>query len=182
MEELGRALQPLRRQLRLLASRAVLKLMKDAVSVQVKALDGEPKDDAELFQQYGFRSRPLAGAEGIMLALGGTRDHTVILCMDDRRYQVDLLKNGEVAMYTDEEDYFVLKRGRIAELNTKTFVVKASEKVRFETPMVENTGEIKDKCDSGGVTMADMRTKHNAHDHNETNVAGGKTSKPNQVF
>lgn len=175
MEDISRALAPLHRRLRMIAGRAVLSLMKDAVSVQVKGLAGEARDGAELFQQYGFRSRPLRGAEGILLSLGGNRDHTIIVCMDDRRYQLELLDNGECAMYDHLGKYVILKKDG-------SILVKADTKVRMEVPLLEVTGEIKDKCDSGGVTMSAMRAKHNDHDHNETNVAGGKTAKPNQVF
>lgn len=174
MMELRRALEPLQRKLRMMAGRAVLSLMQDAVIVQVKALDGEPLDNAELFQQYGFRSRPLQGAEGVLLALGGNRDHTIVVCMDDRRYQLDLLANGEAAIYDDLGKYVHLKRDG-------SIVVKAATKVRMEVPLLEVTGEIKDNCDTDGYTMADMRAMHNDHDHTEHDV-GGPTSKPNQVF
>lgn len=165
MIELRRALEPMQRKLRMLAGRAVLSLMSDAVTAQIKALDGEVRDGAELFQQYGFRSRPLKGAEGVLLSLGGNRDHTVVVCVDDRRYQLDLLKDGEVAMYTDEGDYLVFKRGRVAELNTQTFVVKASDGVRFETPLVKVVG--------GDVQADDISLKN----HLTTGVkAGGEIS------
>lgn len=133
MDNLRRALEPLQRKLRMMAGRAVLSLMQDAVSVQIKALDGEDRDGAELFQQYGFRSRPLKGAEGVLLSIGGNRDHTVVICMDDRRYQLDLLQDGEAAMYTDEGDYLVMKRGRLTTLNTHTFVINAQTAVEINT-------------------------------------------------
>jgi phage baseplate assembly protein V len=162
------------RKIRMLAGRAVLSLMSDAFTAQMKGLDGEVRDDAEVFQQYGFRSQPQPGAEGILLALGGNRDHTVILCLDDRRYTITL-SGGECAMYDDLGKYIVLKRDG-------SILVKAQTKVRMEVPRLEVTGEIIDRCDSGGFSMSDMRGKHNGHDHKENNITGGNTGKPNQVF
>jgi len=162
------------RKLRMLTGRAVLSLMSDAFTAQMKGLDGEVRDGAEIFQQYGFRSQPLPGAEGVLLSLGGNRDHTVILCLDDRRYTVTLA-GGECAMYDDLGKYIVLKRDG-------SILVKANTKVRMEVPLLEVTGDIIDRCDSGGVSQAAMRGVHNDHDHKENNVTGGNTSKPNQVF
>lgn len=174
MEHLRRALEPLQRKLRLMAGRAVLSLMSDAFTSQIKGLDGEVRDGAEVFQQYGFRSQPLPGAEGILLSLAGSRDHTVILCLDDRRYTVALAA-GECAMYDHLGKYIVLKKNG-------SIVVKADTKVRMEVPLLEVTGQIKDMCDGAGVTMAAMRDKHNEHTHPENNADGGSTNAPNQVF
>jgi len=166
--DLRRAIEPLHRKLRLLAGRAVLSLMSDAFTMQIKALDGEVRDGAELFQQYGFRSQPLPGAEGILLSLDGNRDHTVVLCMDDRRYTVALV-DGECAMYDDLGKYIVLKRDG-------SIVVKAATKVRMEVPLLEVTGEIHDLCDSTGRTMSSMRGIYNGHTHSDPQ--GGSVSPP----
>lgn len=133
MEDFRRFLDPIGRKIRMMAGRAVLKLMKNAVSIQVQGLEGEVRDAAELFQQYGFRSKPLPGAEGILLSLGGNRDHTVVICLDDRRYQLELLQKGEVAVYTDEGDYLHFKRERTIEINTVNLVVNAENSVEFNT-------------------------------------------------
>jgi phage baseplate assembly protein V len=175
MEELlRRALEPIRNKIRLMAGRAVLSLLKDAVTVQVELLKDEPRD-AELFQQYGFRSRPLPGAEGIQLSANGNRDHTLIFCMDDRRYQIDLLADGECAVYDYLGKYIHLKADG-------SIVAKVATKLRVEGGDFECTGEIKDKCDAGGYTMSAMRTKHNGHKHIENNVVGGPTAVPDSLF
>ena len=83
---------------------------------------------------YGITSHPLKGADALVLAVGGIRQHPIVL-IDDRRYRVRELEEGEVCIYTDEdlldakqpdeenEDQdstmphrIVLKRGRIAEI------------------------------------------------------------------
>lgn len=118
--ELFRALAPLARRIRLMAGRAVLTLIDDATKmqgVQVKLLDGEVCNNVDRLQQYGFTSVPLPGAEGVYLALGGSRDHGVVIVADDRRYRIKGLQGGEVAIYTDEdkaagEHRILFKRGK----------------------------------------------------------------------
>lgn len=175
MEQLRRVVDPLQRKLRMLAGRAVIRLMSDAVTAQVEGLADEVRDAAEVFQQYGHRSMPLAGAEGIVLALGGNRDHTVVICVGDRRYHIVALADGEVVM----EDYL----GKFVHLKADgSILVKADTKVRIDAPLLECTGEIRDLCDGGGYTMSAMRAKHNAHTHPENNIPHQSTNPPDQQF
>ena len=173
--EFAKLLAPLSRRLRLMASRAVLSLISDATGmqiVQVKLLNGEVRDGIERVQNYGFTSVPLPGAEAIFLSLGGDRDHGIVITADDRRYRVKGLQGGEVAIYTDEGDKIVLKRGNVIEITAAT-------KIRMVTPLLEVTGEVRDRCDADGMTMEGMRQTYNTHNHPE-NDAGGPTDQPNQ--
>ena len=68
-----------------------------------------------------------------MLFVGADRSHPVVLAVDDRRYRVQALKDGEVVIYTDEGDRIHLKRERTIEVTTKHFVLKAEDDVRIET-------------------------------------------------
>jgi phage baseplate assembly protein V len=123
---------------RLMVGRCILQGIDDTTkmqSVQVMVREGEVRDKCEHFQHYGFTSVPHPGAEGIGLAVGGSTDHMVVICLDDRRYRLKGLQEGEVALYTDEGDSIVFKRGRIIE-------VTAGTKVVFNTPLVEMTGEL----------------------------------------
>lgn len=85
-------------------SRAVIGLVNDAAklqALQVTLLAGQTPDDVERFQSYGLTSVPHPGAEGIALAIGGSTGHTVVIAVDDRRYRIKGLANGEVALYDD---------------------------------------------------------------------------------
>jgi phage baseplate assembly protein V len=119
-----------------LVSRAVVKRVDDGKKrqlVQAGLLEGETRDGLEHFQPYGFTSVPLAGAEGVALFVGGERDHGLVVAVDDRRYRLTGLENGEVALYTDEGDKLVIKRGG-------TIEVTAATKVVVTTPLVELAG------------------------------------------
>lgn len=168
-----RLLAPINRKLRMLAGRAVIRLMSDAVTAQVEGLADEVRDAAEIFQQYGFRSMPLPGAEGVMLSLGGSRDHTVIICAGDRRYNTTVLASGECVV----EDYL---GKRIHFKLDGSIDVVAPTKVRVEAPLIECTGDIRDLCDGDGITMAQMRDIFNSHVHPDAH--GGNTGTPTETM
>lgn len=168
---------------KLAIGRAVLRAVSDKPGrqfVQFEALQNEVKDGIERVQQYGFTSHPIPGASVVFVCVGSNRDHPVAIAVDDPRYRKANMSPGEVAIYTDEGDYVHLKRGRIVEINTDKLVVKASNSVRMETPILEVTGHIIDRCDAEGQSMHAMRAIYNTHTHPETN--SGSTQQPNQTM
>lgn len=143
----------LKRKLHGMVARCVLRLASDGLKmqeVQVGVLADETIDGMERVQNYGLTSVPLPGAEGIAVFLGADRAHGVVIAMDDRRYRLKGLKGGEVALYTDEGDSLIFKRGRIAELNTNIFRVNAAERTEFNTPAFTMTSP------GGGATTASI--------------------------
>lgn len=153
---------PLRRRVRLMVGRAVLSAASDSGGVQMvqlKLLADEVRDGVERMQNYGFTSVPLAGAEGVMVCVSGDRDHGIVVVMDDRRYRLKSLQPGEVAMYTDEGDTIVMKRGRQIGVSAGTKItatapvveIAASTKVTLTTPLVEMS---QDLSVGGSVSVA----------------------------
>lgn len=139
----AKMLAPYARRIRLIAARAVITLIDDASKLQgaqVKLLADEVRDLVERFQQYGYTSVPLPGAEGIYLSLNGSRDHGVLICVDDRRYRITGLQGGEVALYTDEdkeagEHRIVLKRGKeIHMVAGESSIVMKPDGITITTP------------------------------------------------
>lgn len=157
--------------------------------LQVDLLAGEPKENVEHLEPYGFTSAPQNGAEGFALFPDGDRSHGVILMVSDRRYRIKGLAAGEVAIYTDEGDSITLKRGKTMVLqtdnlqaNTKTCAFNASEKITLNAPLVEATNDMKaggDMTDKKS-SMQTLRDTFNDHDHNENGDGGGTTDEPNQ--
>ncbi len=86
------------RRLRGLVTRGVLAGVTDGAkmqSVQVTGASGEV-DEAEHWQRYGFTAAPHKGAEVLILNVGADASHPVVIAVDDRRYRVKGLADGEV--------------------------------------------------------------------------------------
>lgn len=114
IEQLRKLIAPLHRRIMLSIARGVVKVVDDSKGlqkVQITLLADEVADKLERVQQYGFTSKPKAGAEAVALFLGGNRDHGVVIAVDDRRYRLKGLADGEVALYTDTDSKIVLKNG-----------------------------------------------------------------------
>lgn len=124
-------------------------------SLQLRLLAGEVKDGVEHLEPYGFTSCPKSGAEALAGFIGGDRSHGVVIMVSDRRFRLQGLKPGEVALYTDEGDRLHFKRGRVLDIETVTLNVKASESVNFDTPLIKTTGRIESDGDqiAGGISQ-----------------------------
>lgn len=136
IDQLKKLMAPLQRRIMNMVARAVIQSIDDSKKMQVvKALVSadEIKEALERLQNYGFTSKPLAGAEGVALFVDGNRDHGVVICVDDRRYRVKNLANGEVCIYSDEGDKIHFKRGNKIEITTMELTVNATTKVDVNT-------------------------------------------------
>ena len=194
-----RLMGPVWRRIRLLVSRGVLNLVDDSLKlqrVQVSLLGGEPAW-AERFQEYGYTSHPHPGAEAVVAAVGGARAHLVALAIDDRRYRLKQLAQGEVAMYDDLGNVIVFKRDKIQveavqhlEVTAPTCHITATTthdgNVTINGNLVVNgTGEFSGALSSAASvadpkgTIQGMRDTYNGHNHVE-NDNGGPTDRPNQ--
>jgi phage gp45-like len=99
------ALRDLIRRTRMSIGRAVLAAINDATGLQetqIRLMQDEVKGGVAHLQSYGLTVHPLPGAEGLVLFVGGNRDHGVAIKFDDRRYRIRNLAPGEVAVYTHE--------------------------------------------------------------------------------
>lgn len=192
MSDFGKLMAPLRRSLGNMIARGVVTAVNSATkmqTLQIRLLADESKSDVEHFEPYGFTANPKPGAEEVALFPDGDRSHGVVIVVADRRYRLQGLESGEVALHDDQGQKVHLTRNGIVIdgagkplviQNVPTATVKAATKVRLETPLLEVTGDIKDKCDSTGKTMVGMRSTYDAHTHPENNNSGGSTNQPNQ--
>lgn len=167
----NKLIQPYARRIRLMVSRGVIRLVNDSLKVQgvqIALLADETHDQVERFQNYGMTSVPLEGAEGVFLSVGGSRDHGIVIAVDDRRYRLKGLKPGEVALYDDQGQAVHLKRGKKLHIyGSDEVTVEAAVKVILDTPELHVTGDItsdgdiKDKVRS----MDADRDIYNPHHH-----------------
>ncbi|ELY4100554.1 phage baseplate assembly protein V [Cronobacter sakazakii] len=175
-----------------LAARAVLAALDSSRKCQaagLKLIAGDTKENVEYIEPYGFTSTAHAGAEAVVLFPSGDRSHGVVISVSDRRYRLKGLRSGEVAVYTDEGDSIVLKRGRVTEITTSELVVNAESKislnapqlvvnassgVSFTTPTITTSGDFSaaGEVSDGVGTMSAIRTTYNGHKH----TAQGKTA------
>ena len=174
-----------------LAFRGVINLVNAAGAVQFVQMDGlsgEQLQDNELFQHYGHTSNPPPGTMAIVLPIGGKTAHGIIIATEHSSYRKKGLESGESAIYDDLGQYVHLTRDGIVICGSglpiiiqdaPTVTIKADTNVRLETPLLEVTGEVRDKCDSTGKTMDNMRSSYNDHTHHE-NDAHGETATPTQ--
>jgi len=135
-------------------------------TLQMRLTAGEVKDGLEHFEPYGFTSTPLAGAEGITAFLGGDRSHGVVLLVADRRYRIQTLKPGEVAIFTDEGDKIHFKRGRIIDIETKTLNIQTqalnikATAVNIDSPVLKHSGKIISDGDQIAAGISQVKHTH----------------------
>lgn len=128
--------------------------------LQMRLMADEVKDGVEHFEAYGFTSNPHPGAEGLVAFINGDRSHGVVVCLADRRFRLQGLQSGEVALYTDEGDRLHFKRGRVIEVETMTLRVTASQAVEFTTPVIRTTGRIESAGDQVAAGISQVQHVH----------------------
>jgi phage baseplate assembly protein V len=121
-------------QMRALAARLVgrfrLTLLNDAgpvQRVQGEGLKGEVLEGLERMMDYGLSSRPLPGAEGLIVSVAGSRGNGVVLALGDRRYRM-ALEEGEVALHDD--------LGQVVHLTREGIRIASSLRVEIEAPEI----------------------------------------------
>ena len=163
--DFGKLLRPLALAVRMLISRAVVQRVDDSGGLQrlqIGIYADETRTDVERLQSYGFTARPLDGAEAVVARLGGRSDQAVVIAVDDRRYRVRGLEAGEVAIYSDEGDQIVLRRGRSIEVasggsvtvSAPEVAVVASTRVTIDSPATEVTGTLEVTGSISGASLA----------------------------
>lgn len=183
-------LAPLARRIRLSVGLALVDLVDDTrrlQKLQCRSLGGGVPADLNRYQNYGFTSVPLPGAQAVLVAVGGNASHLVALAVDDARYRMKDLLPGESALHNHLGDFIVIRNGRIVEINAGAALqVTAPEatfncetKVTLNTPLLEVSGDISAggsvsaaAAVSAGTTVSDasgsmqeMRGVHNDHGH-----------------
>ena len=180
MRQILKLLQPMQRKLQQVVSRGVVRLVNDSLKMQEMQLTlmaDETLDGVERFQNYGLTSVPHSGAEAITVSVSGHRSHSVAIVVDDRRFRLKGLANGEVALYDDQGQKVHLKRDGYMHVIANAQMTINAPLVRIEGEL-EVTGDIIDRVDTTGQNMNGMRETYNTHTH--PGDSGGTTSQPNQ--
>lgn len=105
--------------------------------------------DREFFQQYGLTSWPKANAEGLVIGSGNV---FYLIASDDRAIRLQLTAEGDVALYTDTNNYVLLKANG-------NMLLKSAAKVTVDSPAVElANGALKKLIDERFKTLYDAHT------------------------
>jgi len=146
----------------------------------------ELQDAVTRLQDYGYASVPPVGTDVLTMFLGGDRGAGVAFAAGDKASRPRNLGPYDSCLYD--------QRGRRVQLaaagviidaagddvtivNAGTVTINASVKVRMDTPLLEVTGDIVDRCDSDGLSMEASREVYNSHHHPVPGVeAGGFTA------
>jgi phage baseplate assembly protein V len=137
VQAVDRITSNLKKRIMKIIGRAVIELIDDSKglqSTQISVLKNEVYSKIERVQSYGLTSHPRKGAEAVVLFQAGSRDHGIVIGVDDRRYRLKNLSEGEVALYTDEGDKIHLKRGNKIDIETQTLTIKAGDSTQTVLP------------------------------------------------
>lgn len=147
-------LERLYRRILMLIGRGEIKLVDDSKVVQIVQVNLGPletRDNTPRSAEYGFASNPPAGTDCVLLFVGGDRDNGIVIATNNKGARLKNLQPGEVAIHDDQGRWIWLKRGSIeidakntpVDVNNVTVLTaKAATKIRFETPLLECTGQI----------------------------------------
>ncbi|MGU5714784.1 phage baseplate assembly protein V [Aeromonas taiwanensis] len=171
MRDVQKLIAPLWRRVRLIADRAIVTAVTDSFNrqgLQLKVLADEATDDVERFQNYGHTSVPPAGSEAIVLGIGGARAGLVAIAVEDKSVRPKDLEAGDNCLYHLEGHRLILRKDGLAELEAKTVIIKASEKLTIMSPDTEIQGPlhvIGPISSEEDVTAGDISLS--GHDHEE---------------
>lgn len=131
--------------LRNLVSRATVAMSNAAAkmqALQLRLYAGEVRGSVEHFEDYGFTAHPLAGAEVIVIAVGGDRSNSVAVRVSDRRFRPVDLQPGEVCIYHHEGDRVTFRNGRQLEVETLKVVINAAESTDINSEKINLNGAV----------------------------------------
>lgn len=165
----------------MMVGRAVINLVNDSLKMQelqVTLLADEVRADVERFQEYGLTSHPIPGSEAVMVCVGGARDHGIVIAVDDRRYRLKALEQGEVALYDDQGQAVHLKRDKTIHVyGCSNVVFDADSKFQVNSPNINLAGNrdtLRALIDERLIEL------HNGHVHNGVQPGTGSTGTPTQ--
>lgn len=178
---IAKILAPMQRRIRLVVSRAIVKLIdpdKKWQELQVVALKDEVLDGIEHVETYGLTSHPHKEAEAILLSQGGRRSNTIAIMVGDRRYRLKGLAEGQVALYDASGSKIVMNND-----NTITMVASGGIKMEADLDVTGKVTATGDVASTGGDvkdstrSMQQMVDQHNAHTQTDI-VTGAGISVP----
>lgn len=191
-----RILKSIKRKIYMLISRAVVTSVANTgltQRIQLQVMADEVVSNLEHFEEYGFSSFPFVGSEALTAFINGNRSHGIVIKVHDRRYRPTDLAEGEVAIYTDEDQsspfhHIHLKNGNIIEVKSGDIdfvctrdVSVTCDNIDFACNDHSVSGECAFACAKGaGRRLADERIidLFNNHRHSGISIGGNNSGVP----
>lgn len=132
---IGRSIDSVRQAIRGRLQRAAAG--KQVILVQAEGLAGEVFNNAELFQQPGLRSVPVAGMQTIVIPLGGRSANGVVIATSNGKLFITDLQPGEVAIFNETDglaNSIILRNGKVIDIKCATLNVQATDAVNITAP------------------------------------------------
>lgn len=129
-------------------------------TVDVTTHEGITRSAVEVLQPFGLAAVPPAGAMTVVIAIGGDQGDMMALPLAAPGTRFGNLAAGQVVVYDAAGNRVALLADGTVEIHAATRVVVKAPELRVEGNIVA-TGNISDPAGS----MAEMRTKYNAHTH-----------------
>jgi phage baseplate assembly protein V len=175
-------LAPLERRMSAVAARAVVRQVDDSNSrqlLQLEILKGEVRDLVERLQNYGLASHPHPGADAAVISLGGHRDQSIVIAVEDRRFRLTGLEAGEVALYDDLGNRVLLLRDRMR-LEGKDIVEVVAPKANIQADTTTIDGDLVVNGDTtfNGTVAANGKRIDDTHTHVGVTPGGGVSGTP----
>lgn len=150
---------PLQRKVLLTIGRGVILATQDSGKLQLiqgSFLADEVKSDVEKVHHFGFSSHAPKNSDCIMVCVGGSREHGIIIGSESRDHRFKDLAEGEAVIYSKNGDYVHVKNDEIivhskkvtvnatdeATVNTKTANVNASTATNITSPTTTIDGNL----------------------------------------
>lgn len=179
IRDVQKLLAPLQRRLRLIADRAIVTMVNDALqrqNLQLKVLADEGADDVERFQNYGHTSVPPEGSEAIVLGLGGARAGLVAIAVEHKGFRPKDLEAGDSCLYHQEGHNLTLGKDGLGALSAKSVSITATDKTTTISPENEIQGELHVTLNI--VTDADVIINGKSFLNHRHKLPGGGESEP----
>ena len=163
-------LRPLKNRLYTTITRGIIVTANDTDGMQVvkvNLLAVEERDDRKKIQNYCFPNNPHANTVCVALAMGGNRDHLIIVVADDRASRITGLEIGESVQYNSNGDKMHLKndgtlKGTLSknfELTLKKFKIENDNGELIDLLVQMATALAAEPFIVNKVTFTDIATK-----------------------
>lgn len=152
-------IERIKRAVRGMVLRGLVSLVDDSDAMQVlqvTAMDGETLSQIEHLQPFGFKSNAGKGGNVLLLAVGGSRAHTVAIMADDPDSAPTDLAEGETVMY-DANDHELRLSATGAVLTADAISLgsaTATKPVVLSTPLEQALASFVPVPGDGGAALA----------------------------